>query len=124
MKRALAASFLLAATVAHAAAPRDELVVAEWISTGAQAEHMVLPRIRSAIDYLKVDPAGQTKTSAIRIMGERLVTTQTTMHSISDRLPSSWPPPSASSAARNASALPRGPTGRIERMVPALIDPG
>jgi hypothetical protein len=84
VKRALAASFLLAATVAHAAAPRDELVVAEWISTGAQVEHHVLPNIQAAITYLKVDPAGQTRTSAVRLLGERLVTTKATMHSISD----------------------------------------
>ena len=84
MRRALAASFLLAASIAHAAPSQDELVVAEWISTGAQAEHMVLPRLRSVIEYLRVDPAGQTRTSAVRLLGERLVNAKATMHSIGD----------------------------------------
>ena len=84
MRRALAASFLLAASLAHAAPARDELIVAEWISTGAQAEHMVLPRLKSAIDALKVDPAGQTAASAVRLLGERLVTTKSAMRSIGD----------------------------------------
>jgi hypothetical protein len=86
VKRALAASFLLAATLVHAAPPSDELVVAEWISTGAQAEHMVLPRLRSVIEYLRVDPANQSRTSAVHLLDERLVKTRTTMRSISDSL--------------------------------------
>jgi len=84
VRRALAASFLLAASVAYAAPSKDELIVAEWISTGAQAEHMVLPRLRSVIEYLRVDPAGQTRTSAVRLLDERLVKTKGTMRSIGD----------------------------------------
>jgi len=84
VKRALAASFLLAATVAYAAPSQDELIVAEWISTGAQAEKMVLPRLRSVIEYLKVDPANQTRTSAVHLLDERLVKARATMRSISD----------------------------------------
>ena len=86
MKRALAASLLLAATVAYAAPSQDELIVAEWISTGALAEHMVLPRLRSVIEFLRVDPAGQTRTSAVHLLDERLVKTKSTMHSISDSI--------------------------------------
>jgi len=71
--------------MAHAASsPQDELVVAEWISTGAQAEHMVLPGLRSVIEYLKVDPANQTRTSAVHLLDERLVKTRATMRAISD----------------------------------------
>jgi len=84
VKRTLLASFLLAATVAYAAPSQDELIVAEWISTGAQAEHMVLPRLRSVIEFLKVDPAGQSRTSAVHLLDERLAKTRVTMRSISD----------------------------------------
>ena len=86
MKRALAASFLLVASVVQAAPSRDELIVAEWISTGAQAEHMVLPRLRSVIEYLRVDPSGQTRTSAVRLLDERLLKTKATMRSIGDSI--------------------------------------
>lgn len=84
MKRALVVSFLLAATVAFAAPTQDELTIAEWISTGARAEHMVLPRLRDAIEFLRVDPQGQTATNAVRLLGERLAITQVTMKSIRD----------------------------------------
>jgi hypothetical protein len=80
----LGIAFLLAAAVTQAAPSNDELTVAEWISTGAQAERMVLPRLQAAIESLKVDPTGQTATSAVRLLGQRLVTTQTRMHSIRD----------------------------------------
>jgi hypothetical protein len=75
---------LLAAAVTQAASSKDELIVAEWISTGAQAERMVLPRLQATIESLKVDPSGQTATSAVRLLGERLVTAQSRMRSIRD----------------------------------------
>lgn len=83
--RLLALSFLLASSLAWAApASNDALIVAEWISTGSLAEKTVIPRLRSAIDYLKTDPTGQTASSAVRLLGERLVTTQTTLHTLRD----------------------------------------
>jgi hypothetical protein len=80
----LGAAFLFAAAVTQAAPSKDELIVAEWISTGAQAERMVLPRLQAAIESLKVDPSGQTATSAVRLLGQRLVTTQKKMRVIRD----------------------------------------
>lgn len=80
----LGIAFLLAAAVTQAASSQDELIVAEWISTGAQAERMVLPRLQAAIESLKVDPGGQTATSAVRLLDQRLVKTQAKMHSIRD----------------------------------------
>jgi hypothetical protein len=80
----LGIAFLLAATITHAAPSSDALIVAEWISTGAQAERMVLPRMQAAIESLRVDPGGQTATSAVRLLGLRLVTTKTRMHAIQD----------------------------------------
>jgi len=82
--RLLVLSFLLAGAVARAAPSPDALIVAEWISTGALAEKTVIPQIRSAIDFLKTDPTGQTRANAVRQLGRRLVTTQATLHSLRD----------------------------------------
>jgi hypothetical protein len=83
VKRAV---LLLASAIALGAtpAPPDELIVAEWISTGAHAERHVIPRLQSTIEYLKVDPTGQTRTNAVRLLDERLVTAKGAFRSVGD----------------------------------------
>ena len=83
-----AALLILASALALGAtpAPSDELVVAEWISTGSHVEKHVLQPMRGAFEYLRVDPQGQTATSAVRLLSERLVNSRKTMGSIRDSL--------------------------------------
>ena len=84
MKFALVLASVLA--LGATPAPRDELVVAEWISTGAHVERHVLQPLRAAIDYLRVDPQNQTATNAVRLLDQRLDKTRATMGSIRDSL--------------------------------------
>ena len=81
MKRGL---ILLASALALGAAPapKDELIVAEWISTGAHVERHVLAPMRNTIEYLRVDPQNQTATSAVRLLDERLANSHKAMDSI------------------------------------------
>jgi len=86
VKNAVLVVLVSAIALGATPAPPDELIVAEWISTGAHVERHVLQPMRGAIEYLRVDPQGQTAASAARLLADRLVNSHKTMESIRDSL--------------------------------------